>query len=96
MYKLIFKKRAIEEIRDSYIYYELKQKGLGEKFEKTVNTYLDTLEINPTQFRISYKIFREIVIQEFPFIIIYYVLKIKKEVVIMSFFHTSKNPIKKY
>ena len=96
MYKLIFKKRALEEIKDSFLYYEYKQKGLGDKFEKTLNAYLDILEINPLQFRTSYKNFKEVIIQEFPFIIIFYVLKTKKEVIIMSVFHTSKNPTKKY
>lgn len=96
MFKLILKERAIYEIKTSYIYYETESGGLGGEFEKVLNRYFDILETKPLQFRKSYHNFREIVVKEFPFLIIYMVSELRMEVVVYSIFHTSRNPNKKF
>ncbi len=47
MYSLILLDEAKQEWLDSALYYEFKQKGLGERFSKTVETHLELISKAP-------------------------------------------------
>jgi hypothetical protein len=93
IYELLIKEEASFEIVESYLYYESKSKGLGDKFEIQLEIYFDRIVQFPFQFEIKRKPYREAFIKKFPFIIIFEV--IENKVVVYSVFNTSRNPSKK-
>ncbi|SRR5258705_8336558 len=95
-YRLILRERAIIEINDAYDWYEDKKEGLGELFLEEFKEYAITIFKNPASFRTTYKKFREVPIKNFPFIIVYFIDDRKNKIIIISVFHTSRNPKKKF
>jgi hypothetical protein len=95
-YSVVFLEKAISEMNDSYQWYELQQQGLGEKFLIEIEEYKNIIRKHPELYKINYKKFREIWMKIFPFLIVYYISKTNQEIVIISVFHSSRNPKKKY
>lgn len=93
IYELIIKEEASFEIIDSYLYYESKSKGLGDKFEIQLGIYFDRVIKFPSNFEIKRNPYREAFIKKFPFVIINEV--IENKVVVYSVFNISRNPSKK-
>ena len=92
-YELEIKEEADLEIIDAYLYYESKQSGLGEKFLKQLDKYLERICENPKHFEIKKKDYREAYIRKFPYSVIFEIEEMK--VVIYSVFNTPKDPEKK-
>ncbi len=88
--------RAQKEIAASWEWYEERLQGLGDKFLKEVITRIDNIETNPDRFPTRHKNYKEAVLQTFPFLIIYRINTKKRSIRIVSVFHTSRNPTKKY
>ena len=84
---------ANEEYVSAFHYYEEQQIGLGTKFEKETDYLIDKLKENPYLFERKFKQYREAVYKKFPYFIVYEI--ISESVVILSFFHTSRNPKRK-
>jgi plasmid stabilization system protein ParE len=94
MYQLVIKPRAIEMAIEAYEWYNEQQIGLGDLFLNELESYYDKLEELPLAYSKIKKNFRQAVLHKFPYVIVFEV--IKKEVVIYSIFHTSRNPRKKF
>lgn len=92
-YHLIIKEEANQEIIDSYLYYETKSKGLGEKFLGNLETYFDRIQKYPKHYQIKRKPYREVFVKNFPFLIIYEI--IENSIVVYAVFHTSRNSTNK-
>ncbi len=92
-YELEIKAEANFEIIQSYLYYEAKIVGLGDKFENQLEEYFDRITKFPFHYEVKRKPYREAFIKKFPFIIIYEV--IDNKVVVYSVFNTNRNPSKK-
>ncbi len=81
---------ALKETQDSSIYYNNCEKGLGYDFLNEVNLGLRLIEENPYLYSCIKKDFRRILINKFPFGIIY---KINKNVIyIVAIMHLRKKP----
>ena len=93
MYKIEISILAEEEYSSAYIYYEDQQNGLGEKLEKETEYVLDKLKVNPFLFQRKYKHYREAILKKFPYNMVYEI--IDNTVIVHSFFHAHRNPIKK-
>jgi plasmid stabilization system protein ParE len=94
MYKLVVTERAEVEYEDAYWFYEERQAGLGLTFEHAVDRSLKIISSNPLLFQRKHKKFREALLKGFPYFIVYEI--ILNTIIIHSFFHTSRNPKKKY
>ena len=92
-HNLVFRERAIFEIQESFEYYENQKIGLGNKFKIQLEKELDYILDNPKHFKIVRKSFRQATVNIFPFLIIYKISE--TNIIIYSFFHTSRNPEKK-
>lgn len=90
MYSLDFNTEASIEMQEAYAWYELQQKGLGERFFSVLDDYFENICIAPFQHPIIYKKKRAVFINDFPYQVIYTVYETK--VVIYSVFHTKRNP----
>lgn len=93
IYELIIKEEANFEIIESYLYYESKSKGLGDKFEMQLGIYFERIMQFPYHYEIKREPYREAFIKKFPFIIIFEI--IENKVVVYSVFNTSRDPSKK-
>lgn len=96
VYSTILSNRAEKEIIASYDWYEHQQKGLGNKFVEKVLQRIYNIEKNPDFFSFKYKSYREANVAPFPYVIIYRINNRKNIIRIVSVFHTSQNPKKKY
>lgn len=92
-YSLLIKQEALEDLQETFDYYEEQRKGLGKRFLDSVEKCMNRLEKNPLHFQIKKKTFREAVVKTFPYLIIFEV--IEKEVVVYAIFNSWKNPKKK-
>jgi len=85
------------DIIEAYEWYELNKKGLGEDFINTIHNTIKQITTHPHTF--SSKLnpnYREAVVKKFPFVIVYKVNDIKKDVFIASIHHAKKHPRLKY
>lgn len=88
--------KAQKEILVSWNWYEDRLEGLGDRFVNEVKDAILKIVNNPNRYPIKYKSYRQISVNTFPFLIIYRINERRKIVRIVSVFHTSKHPDKKY
>ncbi len=88
--------RAQKEIIEAWEWYEERQEGLGDRFIKELTRRIHLIEQNPDRYPTRYKSYKETPVPVFPFLIIYRLNRKKKLVRIVSVFHTSLNPKKKF
>lgn len=94
MYKVIILPLAQNDIRDSALWYEQQQKGLGQKFTRHIRIMVSLIRQNPTSFNLKYKNIRTAVLSLFPYLIHYSIDEENKLVIISAILHTSQNPKK--
>lgn len=95
-YQLVFDIKASKEFSNSFDWYEDQQEGLGNRFEKAVYEKLNDIQQYPERYPQKRKPYREIKVKKFPFLIVYKFYKLKNTILIISIFHTSRNPKHKY
>jgi hypothetical protein len=94
MYKIVVTEKAEAEYEDAYWFYEERQAGLGDRFQDETGQLLKIIKGHPLLFHRKHKQFREALMIRFPYFIVYEI--ILKTIVVHSFFHTSRDPKKKY
>jgi plasmid stabilization system protein ParE len=95
-YFSILSTRAQKEIIQAWEWYEERQQSLGNRFLKEVINKIRLIEQNPERYATRYKSYKETTVPVFPFLIIYSLNHKKKSIRIVSVFHTSLNPKKKF
>ena len=90
---LLFK--AHLEIFEGWKWFEEQEAGLGYRFEDEVFRKIQLIEANPFQYPLKKKA-REALTDTFPYLIVYRINKRRKVIMIISIFHTSRHPKKKY
>ena len=96
IYTSILSSRALKEIKQAWEWYEERQQNLGDRFVKEVINKIHLIEQNPERYPTCYKSYKEVPVPIFPFLIIYRLNRKKKSIRIVSVFHTSLNPKKKF
>ncbi|MCB9046865.1 MAG: type II toxin-antitoxin system RelE/ParE family toxin [Chitinophagales bacterium] len=88
---------AEEEYITSYTWYEEQQEGLGERFASLFRKKLLQVARNPYKYKVAIGDFRETVLgKPFPFVIVYVIDEEQGRVLVVSVFHTSRHPKKKF
>lgn len=95
-YQSIFHPQAEEEYFEAYQWYEEKQKGLGERFEKMVELRLQQITLNPENYGFCKTPYREASTDFFPYTIVYKLNKKKRLIYIAAIYHSKRNPKHKY
>jgi len=81
------------EFSEAYDWYEEQQSGLGNRFFKEVNHYLQLIENNPFHFQVRYpEDLRAASLKIFPYLIIYWIDQKNEMAFVTSIFHTSRAP----
>jgi len=94
MYSLVVKPRAIEMAKEAYEWYEEQQLGLGGRFVFEMERCLSKLEYQPLLYAKIKKNFRQILLNDFPYVVVFEIFK--TDVVIYAVFHTSQSLRKKF
>lgn len=94
-FKIVISEAAKKDFEEQYLYYRLvATKKVADKFFKAFQGTVRVLSQNP-YFRISHDNFRMIPVQNYPFIVFFFLDEKEQSIVIARVFHTSQNP-KKY
>ncbi|NJW52069.1 type II toxin-antitoxin system RelE/ParE family toxin [Salinimicrobium oceani] len=88
-----FRKEAQKDLIEAYLWYEKKQKGLGERFVREVENGVKFIRQNPEAFPRKKNGFREFPLKIFPYLMIYVLAQ--KKITILAIFNTRLNPDKK-
>jgi len=91
-YSSITTEAAQQDIEESFKWYNNQKKGLGNQFINRIRAKVARLKQNPFIFQIRYSQIRTAIIDQFPFLIHYYIDEIQKQIVVIAVLHTSKNP----
>ena len=91
-----FDPKAEKEYFDAWDWYENKLSGLGDRFGISVVQQIDSICKNPLIYPNKKSDYRECSIADFPYLIVYKILPAKKIIYVLSIFHTSRHPRKKY
>ena len=93
---MIYHPLAIKDLNNSMDFYEARQPGLGFKFERNVKQKIVAIQDHPERYSRRKGCYREALVKDIPFLIVYRYNKIKLKITISSIFHTSRNPKYKY
>lgn len=94
MYQLVIKSRAIQMAKEAYEWYEEQQPGLGDAFLNQVDRCYDRLESNPLLYAKIKGGFRQIILNIFPYVVVFEIAK--NEVIVYAVFHTKRSLRKKF
>ena len=87
--------KAQQEILEAWEYYEDQQEGLGDRFKNEVRNKISLILSNPLHYPLKGK-YHEAQTDDFPFVIVYKIDKRNDRILILSVFHTSRHPKRKY
>ena len=90
-YIVVLDPRAIQDLQDAINHYDKRQPGLGEKFEKTLNKYLITLQKSPF-FQIRYDDVHCLPLKKFPYMVHFTVDDKNRLITVRAVFHTARTP----
>jgi plasmid stabilization system protein ParE len=93
---VIYSSAAIKELEQSSDWYENHLKDLGKRFVLTIRETLILTSNHPEAFPKTKAHFREVVVDGFPFVIVYRYDKKEDIINVLHVFHTSRNPKFKY
>ncbi|MDN5285162.1 MAG: Plasmid stabilization system protein [Mucilaginibacter sp.] len=95
-YDLRFHPKAEIEYLEAFVWYEEQLDKLGERFESSVERKLQNIISNPLFYPNKKFKCRECKIEDFPYLLVYKVYPERNLIFIVSVFHTSRKPGKKY
>jgi mRNA-degrading endonuclease RelE of RelBE toxin-antitoxin system len=94
--KAILSSVATKEIQDSYQWYEDRLEGLGSRFVGIIDKTIEFILLSPDGYPEKSPPYREIVLKNFPYVLVYEFDKTKHIIYILHIFHTKRNPRLKY
>ncbi|HEY9003867.1 MAG TPA: type II toxin-antitoxin system RelE/ParE family toxin [Mucilaginibacter sp.] len=95
-YSFDLRQEAVMELLNSVIWYEEQQEGLGKRFRAAFQCRLEQICNDPHLYKKVHRNFHEALTDTFPFLIVYYIDDEQQKVIVISIFHTSRNPKKKF
>lgn len=93
-YKVEVKEEARKDALEAAQWYEEKQEGLGERFMENTWSNLKHLKLYPLSHQCKYKENRELLIKDFPYVIVYRVVN-NTTVIVLAVASCKQHPAKK-
>lgn len=90
IFSIEIKEQAVEDLKAAYDYYEEKKMNLGSTFLDKVDDCLRRIKNNPLQYQIKRVPYREALVKNFPYLVIYEV--INDQIIVYAVFNTWRNP----
>lgn len=94
-FKLIISEKAENQIEEVFSHYNLISDKVADNFLIQLHNCINTIHKNPTIFQVFKTHFRQLPLKKYPYIVVYSIEN-KNTIVILSVFHTSRNPNKKF
>ncbi len=94
-YSILFHPKAEEEFLEAVAWYETQFAGLGERFAKQLDTALKRISSQPLLYQQKLGKRREVLLQKFPYLIVFKIKARSKQIHVLAVFHTSRQPSKK-
>ncbi len=88
--------KAIKELNEAVDWYTEQQVGLAELFRDYFKKEILGILNLPESFPVIKRGYREVLMEKFPYFIVYSINKKEEIITIVSIFHTSRNPGKKF
>jgi toxin ParE1/3/4 len=96
-FEIEIKQEALDDIRAAFFYYNQQAAGLGDRFLDFLEIRLQHLTAHPHNYsfidEIPGKIFRDVRLEKFPYVIVYEITGLK--VIVYAVHHTRRHPGKK-
>lgn len=96
VFTITLRKRAVKEYLEAIIWYRERSLQAAENFVRAEDVAFTNVTVHPLNYGNTYKQFREIKVQKFPYAIVYFIDNKKNEVVITTVFHYKRNPKMKF
>ena len=93
-FKLIISEKAENQIEEVFSHYDLISNKIADNFLIQLYNCVNLIHKNPSIFQVFKNHFRQVPLKRYPYIVIYSIEN-KNVIVILSVFHTSRNPNKK-
>lgn len=94
IHEIIFKEEALQDVGDSYEFYETRKERLGEQFLSELESILSSIQKHPTSFPKVIRNLRKVSMNRFPFAVIYEFEH--NSIVVYAVYHGKKNPKGKF
>jgi plasmid stabilization system protein ParE len=91
-YQIVLSALAIQELEAAVDWYNECEPGLGKRFIEAIDKRLGVIAETPGIFAIKASGYNEIVVEKFPFLIVYKIIADRNVVRVLHIFHTSRNP----
>lgn len=91
-YKSVILLKAKDDLREAAKWYNQARTGLGKELLARFRERLAELRNNPLTCQIRYSEVHTTLVEQFPYMIHYYVDQQNKTIVVLSILHTSRNP----
>lgn len=92
-YDIDLSTKAKFELNDAYNWYEYRLDGLGKRFIREIDYYLLKLSLDPDIYQIRFEgEIRVAPLKIFPYLIVYWIDRKKEKVIVLSVFHSNRNP----
>ncbi len=90
MASLFISTDAESDLDESFIWYEVQQQGLGERFISAVDDGFAFIKTNPEAFPVVFRNIRKHVLRKFPFNIYYRSDSLKQNIEVIRVLHQSR------
>lgn len=91
-YKIKVLSEAINDIDEAFLWYELNQVGLGDKFISSIEEAIEAISLNPSAYISIYSETRRFLVHNFPYGVYYLTDIEKKEISVIGIIHFKRNP----
>ena len=93
-YKVEIKEEALQDILEAAQWYEDKKEKLGQRFTENIHTHLKYLEFLPFSHQYKFNENRELLIKDFPYVIVYRIVD-NNTVIVLAVANCKQHPSKK-
>jgi plasmid stabilization system protein ParE len=94
-FRIILSALALNELETAVDWYNSREENLGKRFIESVEERLVLLSHTPALFPIKSSGYNEVLVEKFPYLIVYRIVSKTKTVRVLHIFHTRRDPAKK-
>ena len=91
-YAITFRAEALQDITEAMDWYDEQQAGLADRFYTQVESKLEQVAEHPFLYSVRYAEVRCVLVDDFPYLVHYYVEEERKRVTVLGIIHTSRDP----
>lgn len=91
-YELLFSAKALDDLKEARLWYNLQQKGLGKRMATDVKNIIASIKRNPYFASVKFANIRTAACNTFPYAIHYEIDEVNNIIRVVSIFHFSRRP----